>query len=313
VGALWVHKQLQATEIGHTCLHEAYDRFDEIPQFHRRGYSWDTPIDERSWHVGHNLKHHQHTNVAGRDPDIHFGPVRLTEHTPHTPRHRLQLLYSLLVLFPNFTWTMNWHFSGLNDVYFGNGRGDDLDFLPDRSWDSVVGAHAAAFRKYVPYFLKNYVFFPALAGPMFWKVLLGNYLAETARDVYSAATIFCGHVGEDVARYPAGTRARGKGGWYAMQVEATHNYEVPWAISVLCGGLDRQIEHHLFPRLTPRRLRQIAPEVRTICEDHEVAYRTGSWRSVLGGALRRSAKLARPDPAPAPAVDRGPLHLPDAA
>ena len=76
--ALFVHKQLQTTEVGHTALHGAYDRFDEIPQLHRKGFSWDTPIDEASWHVGHNLKHHQHTNVAGKDPDIHFGPVRLT-------------------------------------------------------------------------------------------------------------------------------------------------------------------------------------------------------------------------------------------
>jgi len=297
VGALWLHKQLQAIEVGHTCLHGAYDRFDEIPQFHRRGFSWATPIADASWHVGHNLKHHQHTNIAGKDPDIHFGPVRLTEHTPHQRRHRAQLAYSLFILFPHFTWTMNWHFSGLNDVYFGNGRPDDeLDFLPDRSKASVRKAHVAAFRKYVPYFLKNYVFFPALAGPMFWKVVLGNFLAETTRDIWTAATIFCGHVGEEVARYPAGTRAPSKGAWYAMQVEATHNYEVSGWLAPLCGGLDHQIEHHLFPRLTPRRLRQIAPEVREICDAHEVPYRTGRWGSVLKAALSRIRTLARPQP-----------------
>ena len=73
----------------------------------------------------------------------------------------------------------------------------------------------------MPYYLKNYVFFPLLAGPFFWKVLLGNWLAETMRDVYSAATIYCGHVGDDVASYPEGTRAHGRGEWYAMQIEAT--------------------------------------------------------------------------------------------
>jgi linoleoyl-CoA desaturase len=299
--ALWIHKQLQAIEIGHTCLHGAYDRFGDIPQFHRRGFSWDTPIDEASWHVGHNLKHHQHTNIAGKDPDIHFGPVRLTPHTPHAMSHRIQLAYSLLLLFPSFTWTMNWHFSGLNDVYVGNGRSDDLDFLKDRSRESVRAAHVAAFRKYVPYFLKNYLFFPALAGPMFWKVLLGNYLAETLRDIYTAATIFCGHIGEDVATFSEGTRARSKGAWYQMEIEASQNYEVPHVLSVLCGGLDCQIEHHLFPRLTPRRLRQIAPEVREICEAHNVRYQTGSWPRVLGRALRRVSQLARPDMASTPA------------
>ena len=58
------------------------------------------PIDEESWRAGHNVRHHQYTNVAGKDPDIHFGPVRLTEHTPHAPHHRFQLPFALLVLRP---------------------------------------------------------------------------------------------------------------------------------------------------------------------------------------------------------------------
>ena len=69
------------------------------------------------------------------------------------------------------------------------------------------------------------------------KVLLGNILAEVARDLYSAATIYCGHVGDDVASWPEGTRPRGRGEWYAMQIAATHNFEVPTPISILIGHL----------------------------------------------------------------------------
>ena len=266
VGALWVHKQLQATEIGHTALHGAYDKLQGAEAFRSKSFSWDTPIDEASWRHGHNVRHHQYTNVAGRDPDIHFGPARLTEHTPWTPIKAIQLPFMMFVLAPNFGLLMNLHFTGLSDVYFGNGRREQFDVIEDRSWKSVKEAHERAFRKWVPYYLKNYVFFPLLAGPMFWKVLLGNWLAEVARDVYSAATIYCGHVGGDVAAYPEGTRAHGRGEWYAMQVEATNNFEVSRPVSVLCGGLDLQIEHHLFPRLPPNRLREIAPEVRAACE-----------------------------------------------
>jgi linoleoyl-CoA desaturase len=285
VVALWLHKQLQATEVGHTALHGAYDKLPGAEAFRSTTFSWDVPIDEASWRQGHNVKHHQYTNVAGRDPDIHFGPARLTEHTPRQAFHRFQHLFMVAVLAPNFGFLMNWHFTGLNDVYFGNGRPEEFDVLEDRSRESVRKAHARALRKYVPYYLKNYVFFPLLAGPMFWKVLLGNWLAETMRDLYSAATIYCGHVGADVAAYEAGTRARGRGEWYAMQVEATNDFEVSLPISILCGGLDRQIEHHLFPRLPPNRLREIAPEVRAACEAHGVAYRTDSWGRTLKKAL----------------------------
>jgi linoleoyl-CoA desaturase len=292
VTALWIHKQLQATEIGHTALHGAYDGLPGAADFASKTFSWDLPIDEESWRAGHNHKHHQYTNVAGRDPDIHFGTVRLTEHTPWAPRNRWQLPVTLFIIFPNFGWMMNAHFTGLLDVYVGNGRGNGFDFITDRSKASIRAAHRRAFRKYVPYYLKNYVLFPLLAGPGFAKVLLGNWLAETLRDIYSAATIYCGHVGDDVVAWPEGTQARSRGAWYAMQIESTHNFEVSRPISILCGGLDRQIEHHLFPKLPPERLRQIAAEVRAACEAHGIRYRTAGWGTTLKRALGRVARLA---------------------
>ena len=293
VFALFLHKQLEATEIGHTALHGAYDGLPGAEAFQSETFSWATPIDEASWRAGHNVKHHGNTNVVGKDPDVHFGSIRLTEDVPHRPAHRFQLPFALGFLFPNFTFFMNWHFTGLHDVFFENGLPSRYDVLKDRSPASVRLALRRSLRKYVPYYAYNYVLFPALAGPFFWKVLLGNWLAETLRDVYSAATIFCGHVGEEIAHYPASARARGRGAWYAMQVEATNDFEVPYALSLLCGGLDRQIEHHLFPTFPPERLRQVAPEVRAICERHGIAYRTGSWSSVLWKALGHISRLAK--------------------
>ena len=291
--ALWLHKQLQATEIGHTALHGAYDRLEGAESFNSRKFRWDTPIDEESWREGHNVKHHGNTNVAGKDPDIHFGPARLTEQTPSAPQQRFQLAFMVAILAPNFAFLMNTHFTGLNDVFVQNGLTTKLDVLPDLSPASKRLAWRRSLRKWVPYYLKNYVFFPLLAGPFFWKVLLGNWLAETMRDVYSAATIYCGHVGHDVASYPVGTKARGRGHWYAMQVASTNNYEVSRPISILCGGLDNQIEHHLFPTLPPQRLREIAPEVRAICERHGIEYKTDSWGRTLKKALAHVGDLGR--------------------
>jgi NADPH-dependent stearoyl-CoA 9-desaturase len=293
VGALWLHKQLQATEVGHMALHGAWDGLPGCERFDSETFEWDMPIDEEAWRYGHNVRHHQYTNIAGKDPDIHFGSVRLTEHTPHRWKHYFQLPIAVAITWPNFGFFMNGHFTGLIDMYFGNGRGG-FDFIEVRSRKTFMQTHKKALRKYVPYYFKNYVFFPLLAGPGFLKVLLGNWMAETLRDLYSAATIYCGHVGEETAAYPEGTRAHGRGQWYAMQIEATNDFEVSLPISILCGALDRQIEHHLFPRLPPNRLRQIAPEVRAIAERHGVRYRTAGWGSTLKRALGRIARLSRP-------------------
>lgn len=295
---LFVHKQLETAEIGHTVLHGAYDTLDGAEAFRSETWNWVTPIDEASWRQGHNIAHHQYTNIARRDVDINFGSIRLTEQTPYRSTHDDQLLALLFIGWPLFALSMNLHFTGLLDVYGRNGWDDQYDVLPSDDRADVIDAHKRALRKIVPHFLREYVLFPALAGPMFGKVLLGNWLSERMRDVYSAATILCGHVGEDVASYPAGTRAGSRGRWYAMQVEASNNFTTQWPLNILCGGLEHQIEHHLFPKLPPQRLRQIAPEVAAACVDHGVDYRSASWGRTLRKAIRHVARLSRPTPGP---------------
>jgi linoleoyl-CoA desaturase len=285
VGALWLHKQVEATEIGHTALHGAYDRLPGAEAFASKTFRWDMPIDEESWRLGHNGRHHGGTNVAGRDPDMRFGDVRLTDKHPRERRYQLAVLLGLIA--PNFGFVMNTHFTGLNDWLLGH---DDV--LKDRSPDALREAWSKSLRKYVPYYLKNYVFYPALAGPFFPKVLLGNVLAEVLRDVYSFATIVCGHVGEDVKSWPAGTQPASRGEAYRMQVEASSDFEVSLPVSILCGALDLQIEHHLFPTLPPPRLREIAPRVRTICEKYGVRYRKASWGETLRNALGHVGQLS---------------------
>ena len=302
--ALWVHKQLQAIEIGHTALHGAYDKLEGAGKFHSKTFRWEIPIDEASWHIGHNVKHHQYTNIARKDPDVNFGSIRLTDRTPHRFEHYVQVPTTFLFSWPFFGVSMNAHFTGLLDIYGASGWADEYDVIERKDWTTIKEVHRVALRKYVRHALKEYVLFPALAGPFFWKVALGNFLSSRMRDLYSAATIYCGHVGEDVASYPEGTRARGRGQWYAMQVEASNNFTVAGPFNILCGGLEHQIEHHMFPKLAPHRLRQIAPEVRAACHEHGVDYRCESWGRTLWKAVKHVARLSLPVGGPVAAVRR---------
>jgi linoleoyl-CoA desaturase len=300
VGALWLHKQLEATEIGHTALHGTFDKLEGAERFHSKTFTWQTPIDEESWRYVHNIRHHQYTNIAGRDPDIHFGPLRFNEHTPYDPKlHRNQMWHALLIVM-NFGAGINIRDTGVGDHLQENGRGG-YDVIDERTPESWQNSKKKLLRKWVPYYGKEFVLFPALAGPMFWKVALGNMLTELMRDVYSAVTIYCGHIGEDVADYPEGTKAGSRHRWYAMQVEATNNFEVPLPVSILCGALDRQIEHHLFPKLPTNRLREVAPRVRAACEKYGVTYKSDTWGNTLRKVVGRIRKLSRPTAAEAAA------------
>ncbi len=114
------------------------------------------------------------------------------------------------------------------------------------------------------------------------------------RNIYSTATIYGGHFGDDLNYYDKGFKTQGRGEWYKAQVEAAHNYDVPLPISILCGALDTQIEHHLFPKLPPNRLREIQPKVQAICERYGVRYQRGHWGQTLQGTVKRFAKLSVP-------------------
>jgi NADPH-dependent stearoyl-CoA 9-desaturase len=283
VATLSAHKLLELIEIGHTVLHGTYDDMNVEPAYHGRNFRWRAPIEEGSWRTGHNLRHHQFTNIAGRDPDLDFAVLRLGAGIPFRRVHRLQPFSNALTWLA-FSNAINLHVSGLLAQYFGRGEGRKK---------ARVGVKRAALAKLARYYGREYVLFPALAGPHFAKVLAANIASELVRDVYAGATIYCGHIG--ATEYPPGSHAKGRAEWYVMQVEGSRDFEVRGFVAILCGGLERQIEHHLFPRLPPNRLRQIAPRVRAICVQHGVRYRSGTWSQVLGDVYRRLSQLASRD------------------
>ncbi len=293
--ALSVHKALELMEIGHTTLHGVYDHVPGAEAFRAGSFHWKAPIDEESWQYAHNVRHHQYANVQGRDPDLDFGVLRLSARVPFRPVHRLQPL-SNFASWMVFASAINTHATGVLDVYCpASGR----RILKRGDFDAAVAAHRRFLRKAVPYYAREFILFPALSGPFCLKTLFGNLLSEVARDVFAGATIYCGHVG--ASDYAKGTRAGSRAAFYAMQAEAAYDIEVSPLVSILCGGLDHQIEHHLFPRLPPNRLREIAPRVREICNAHSVRYRSGRWparvREVIG-TLGRLRKRNAPGPLP---------------
>lgn len=294
VGLLCAHKSLELMEIGHMVLHGAYDGLSSDESLHARSFKWKAPIHEDSWRDEHNVRHHQYTNIAGRDPDLDFGHIRLSSRVGYRPLQRLQPLTNMATWLL-FSTAINLHATGLVDLY--SRRADQKPLvLRDRAKETVRAARRRFFSKAVPYYARELVGFPMLAGPFFWKVMLGNAFAEVGRDVLAGAIIYCGHVG--ATDYPEGTKAGGRARWYVMQVESARNVEVPRPVSILCGALDKQIEHHLFPRFPANRLRAVAPQVRAICEAHGVKYRsagfTRTFVDVLA-ALRALSRQTRPD------------------
>jgi fatty acid desaturase len=69
-------------------------------------------------------------------------------------------------------------------------------------------------------------------------------------------------------------------GYFRRQVTSSRNIQGGWVMDVLFGGLNRQIEHHLFPSMPRPSLRAAAPMVRQYCAEVGVPYvEVGVWHS----------------------------------
>jgi linoleoyl-CoA desaturase len=141
----------------------------------------------------------------------------------------------------------------------------------------------------------EYVFYPALAGPLAVKVLAGNVAANALRNGWAYAVIYCGHLTERTATFREEDLAgEDRAGWYARQVTGSSNFEIGRLGRVLSGHLGFQIEHHLFPNIPAWRYPAMAPRVREICERHGLPYTTGSLASQFASAMRRLVRFAVP-------------------
>jgi NADPH-dependent stearoyl-CoA 9-desaturase len=130
------------------------------------------------------------------------------------------------------------------------------------------------------YLAKAVLLVPPLTRPFFWKVALGTLIAEVGRDVLQIAMTRAGRIDLTV---PLEGRLAAQPSLAA--VESARDVELPLALSILCGALDRRVEHHLFPRLPPQRLRQLTPRVKALCAEFGVLHRSLSLTEAAGTLL----------------------------
>lgn len=282
VTALSTAKILENMEIGHNVMHGQYDWTND-PALHSQTYEWDNVCDGDHWRHSHNVEHHTHTNIVGRDRDVGYGLLRLSDAQPWNPSHLFQPV-SNAILALLFQWGVGLH---------------DVD-VPARLRGEMSGEE---FRRRIRPFLrkasrqvfKDYVLFPALALGNAPRVLLGNLAANLVRNLWSYTIIFCGHFPDGVRTYTEEeTRDETRGEWYVRQLQGSCNIQGGPLLHVLSGHLSHQIEHHLFPDIPGSRYPEIATRVQALCERHGLPYNTGPlWRQ-YATVVRRILRYALP-------------------
>jgi fatty acid desaturase len=279
---LGIAKILENMELGHNIIHGQWDWMND-PDINSTTWEWDNVCPADQWKHSHNVVHHTWTNVLGKDRDVGYEILRVTEKQPWKPGYLFQPFYAALLALL-FEWGV-----ALHDLPIDALRGDPKTLSTLRP----LGLGIA--RKAAKQMAKDYVFWPLLAGPFFLYVLAANAVANVIRNLWTYMIIFCGH-------FPDGARVfteeevatETRGGWYVRQILGSCNIEGSSLFHVMTGHLSHQIEHHLFPDMPSNRYPEAAPRVRELCARYGIPYNSGSLGRQFGTTVRTILRLAFP-------------------
>lgn len=143
-------------------------------------------------------------------------------------------------------------------------------------------AYIVKSRKYAIFLRLLYIFSncvaPFLTQGISWFVLQHILVMGVASSLTLSILFALSHNFETVDRDPTYQAQKGGGPvcWYKAQVETSSSYG-GFISGCLTGGLNFQIEHHLFPRMSSAWYPYIAPTVQRVCEKHGVRYVRYPW------------------------------------
>jgi linoleoyl-CoA desaturase len=249
------------------------------------------------WHWKHNVLHHTYPNVVGADQDINVEPfARLSPEQPHHRLHRGQQYY-MWALYGFLLYKWHW----LDDFQnVAQGR------IARNKMPRPRGLHLVEMVAGKAVFVVWALVLPALFH-RWWVVLLFYAAISFLLGVVLAVVFQLAHCVEE-ASFPhvdAGLN-RVPGGWAAHQVHTTADFArrnrlLTWYL----GGLNFQVEHHLFPKVCHLHYPALATIVQQVCAEYGVGY---TAHETMSGAIashwRWLRRMGRAPAAPVRALER---------
>lgn len=215
------------------------------------------------WNMKHNIIHHAYTNIDGVDDDIDIQPwMRMSIDQKKHPMHKYQhlyfwFLYSMLYIL--------WVFVLDYQKYFKRRIGP----MPLKKMTMTDHFVFWSF-KFVHYFL--FIALPIyLTGFLPW---LTGFLITTLVAGFVISIVFqLAHTVEHTEFPTAGNNSRMPDEWAVHQIKTTANFATKnKLVSWLIGGLNFQIEHHLFPKISHIHYPAISQIIRQACQEYGIQY-----------------------------------------
>lgn len=218
------------------------------------------------WKQKHNIIHHTYTNIDGIDDDIAQGKIlRQTPTQEWLPVHKYQHIYLTFAYgFMLFSWVL------YNDFKRYFTRKIHTTKLQKMS----TSEHVVFWTSKVLYAF-FYIALPIiLVGPIAW--LIGYIVLNVVTGIMISYVFQLAHTVEGPEFEVVGIADKYlESEWAVHQIRTTANFAPKSKIlSWFCGGLNYQIEHHLFPRISHVHYPALSEIVREHCMRFQLPYHT---------------------------------------
>ncbi len=225
------------------------------------------------WKQKHNIIHHTYTNVDGIDDDIAKSPIiRQCESQKWVPAHKVQHLYLLPVYAMS---SIFWLFIMDYTKYFTR------KIYTTEAWKMKTRNHIIFWTTKLVYFtfyiilpIMVWGFLPWLAGFFVLNAIMGLTLSLVFQLAHVVESTEFEHVSMDETKHI-------ETAWAEYQIKTTANFAMGnKVISWFVGGLNFQIEHHLFPRVSHIHYPAISKIVMAKCTEYNLPY--NQYPTMLG-------------------------------
>lgn len=247
----------------HDAIHESYSSNQLINK--TLGYVFNLiGANNFVWKATHNVVHHTFTNIKGVDQDIEIAPGLLRVHKDEKINRiqRWQHLYA----FPLYGLaSLSWVF-----------RKDFIKFFSPEVRNVYTPTRKAYFELFIfkatYYFL--FIIIPLWVLPItWWQFLIGFVAMHLAEGVVLGVVFQLAHLVETTEFPEPNDKNQIEGAWAVHQMETTANFcRKSQLATFLCGGLNMQVEHHLFPRICHIHYPAISEIVKQTAEEFNVPY-----------------------------------------
>lgn len=217
------------------------------------------------WVQKHNVAHHSFTNIEGADEDIDVSPyMRVNSHQPKFWFHKFQYIYGwLLYCITYLAWIYYQDFNKYATGKIGDRPMRDKFTVKDHFifWIAKIG--------YLALFLGLPIYYAGLGHTLIGYLVLSLTTGLVITMVFQLAHIVEGM--DFVESNPTGINIEND--WATHQLSTTANFGTKSKVLAwYLGGLNFQVEHHLFPKISHIHYPKINKIVKETCAEFNVMY-----------------------------------------